>query len=391
MTSMVRILAAATLPITLLFTSPGQAQRYGDVDGRWALVGDPSGCNGNGAFDIQDGTLTFAGGQPFNVVLTGFTLQVIPPEDCDDCRTVPFDVMPDGTLQRFIDGTTEIYRPCPAGSVEAAAATQDLSLAIAATPALEAAPAEVTAPAEPTTPVEPIAAEAPVPEDTAAATAAEPMAEDAAAAEPQEAAEPEDAAAPETPTQVAAVEPVAEPEQPPEAEPERWSFRQFDSTGEAFLDTAQSRLVVGCERTPVPTVYLKYYPEPSFRFPIVEGLRGRFNLMLATIHARWGIAQTPYLFDASLEEGRAVYTYRWSGTQTFFTREQAYMAVAALRTSAIARIQSLTLGDDRRPTYQDEIELHGSGEAIANAMQAGGCTGFLAAVGRAIEEGEIIP
>lgn len=385
MTSMVRILAAAVPAMALLAAVPAQAQRYGDIDGRWGLVNDPAGCSGDAAFEIRDGELTFAGGDPFHVVLTGFTLQVIPPEECEDCRTVPFDVMPDGTLQRFIDGTTEIYRPCPAEATTATAEVPETPV-VAEPEAAEPEAAEPEA-AEPA-----VVAETPVetPPEPPPATPSEAPAETPAApvADAPTPTVPDAAPTPESPAVVAAIDPATEPALQPEVG--RWAFRQVASAGEAYFDAGDTSLVVGCTPSPVPSVYVKYMPEPHYRFPIVESAQGRFNLMLTTVHPRWGAAQTPYLFDAALENGRAVYTYQWAGNQPFFAREQAYMAVAALQTGVTARIQSMTVGPDRRPTYQDEIPLWGSGAAIGNAMRAGGCAGFLATVGRAIEQGEII-
>ena len=394
MTSLERILAAASMPFVLLLAGPSAAQPSGNLDGRWALVNDPDGCTGDGAFGIRDGELTFGEGDPFRVILAGFTLQVLPPETCDDCRTVPFDVMPDGSLQRFIDGTTEIYRPCLEAE-DIALQAEDPQPPAAAEPESEPVEPTIVAAAEPDSqPADEADADA-----EAEAVEREPAVELEPVVEPEEdAAEPaEDAASDAAPSDpedgrvdlIAAA--IAAEEAAAESDTSDWMYREVEGGGEAYIEADATSLVVGCVRMPAPTVYISYYPEFRYRFPVVNSPRGEFNVLMATVHARWGLAQVPLLFDADFgEDDRVVYTRTWAGNDPFLSREQAYMMVAALRTSATARVQSLTLNEQRRPSYRDELSLLGSGRAIGEAMRAGGCAGFLAGIRRAIEEGEII-
>ncbi len=91
---------------------PAEAQDEA-LEGRWAAEGSLDGC-ASPAFVIQGDTLTPGGSAPWAISEDGLLLTVTPPEDCIECERAPFDIMPDGSLQRFVEGEVERFVNCDA-------------------------------------------------------------------------------------------------------------------------------------------------------------------------------------------------------------------------------------------------------------------------------------
>lgn len=178
-------------------------------------------------------------------------------------------------------------------------------------------------------------------------------------------------------------------ERTPDQEPatERWQRRDGEDGSEAYFSTGRTTLVVGCRPGPA-TVYLRYYPERDFRFPDVRTPRGPANVLIGTVHPQFGAYASAYDFTAGFAGARVFYEGTWSAGDEFFVREQAFRLIAGLTTGTEAFVQSPTVvADTDQRQYEDRIGLGGSTEAIADAMQAGGCAAFLAATEQAIRSG----
>ena len=87
------------------------------LDGAWVLENEGSNCD-DPFFRIADGTLAFSGGDAWPINSDGLLLTVSPPDDCAECESAPFDIMPDGSLQRFVEGTVERFVNCDAPPVQ---------------------------------------------------------------------------------------------------------------------------------------------------------------------------------------------------------------------------------------------------------------------------------
>jgi hypothetical protein len=101
------------LAVCLLAGGPAAAQ-VEEFEGTWVPEGERGRCGDDAAFTIADGALTFPGGQPWPVAREGLLLTVDPPADCTECEGTPFDIMPDGTLLRFVEGSVERFVNCAA-------------------------------------------------------------------------------------------------------------------------------------------------------------------------------------------------------------------------------------------------------------------------------------
>ena len=108
-----RICGLSLAALVVLAGSGGASAQAQDLDGRWVPEGGLDGCAAP-AFVISGDTLTPDGGAPWGIADDGLLLTVEPPADCVDCERAPFDIMPDGSLQRFVEGDVTRFVNCDA-------------------------------------------------------------------------------------------------------------------------------------------------------------------------------------------------------------------------------------------------------------------------------------